>query len=426
MKTSMLLDHEPIEGGHLVRLLLRVEAEAPPQKDRLPLKLCLVLDRSGSMHGDKLQAARDAAAQLVRRLAPEDVVSVVAYDDQVETIAEPATGEAQADLARRVERIETGGSTNLSGGWLRGRELVSRNLTERGVNRVILLTDGLANHGITDPQRLTGLAAQGRTARISTTAIGFGEDYDERLLRAMADAGGGNMYYIETTDQATSIFADELEGLLDLGAQNVAVTVKLAAAAQLGAVHHDYPAVPQPDGMRLELCDIYAREPKPLLVELLLPGDPVTDTLVAELVVAADVLMADGGVEHQVITTPVILSSADGARVEPEVRRELLLLAAAKARQEALERRERGDYEGAAELLRTTGRRLREHGLDDKEVQEEASDVAMMAESFAAYHVSAADQKYMAQRSYNSRTGRRMKDRLISRKKRSEEEPPAP
>ena len=79
------------------------------------------------MSGPKLEYARHAAADLVRRLRPEDVVSVVTYDDEVTTVAEPNTGSAQRDLPGEIERIQSGGSTNLSGGWLRGRELVSRN-----------------------------------------------------------------------------------------------------------------------------------------------------------------------------------------------------------------------------------------------------------------------------------------------------------
>ncbi|HEX2167832.1 MAG TPA: VWA domain-containing protein [Longimicrobiales bacterium] len=123
MKTSILLDHEPVEAARVVRLLLRLEAETTGRTDRLPLNLSLVLDRSGSMYGGKLEAARAAAALLVRRLSPDDTVSVVAYDDEVRTVAEPAKGAAQAALPRQIEAIETGGSTNLSGGWLRGREL---------------------------------------------------------------------------------------------------------------------------------------------------------------------------------------------------------------------------------------------------------------------------------------------------------------
>lgn len=96
MKTTILLDHEPVDAGRVVRMLLRVEAEALSRTDRLPLNLSIVLDRSGSMHGGKLHAARAAAALLVRRLSPDDMVSVVAYDDVVHTVAEPAKGAQQA------------------------------------------------------------------------------------------------------------------------------------------------------------------------------------------------------------------------------------------------------------------------------------------------------------------------------------------
>jgi Ca-activated chloride channel family protein len=424
LNTSVLTDHEPAGGGHIVRLLLRVEAEAVARPDRLPLNLSLVLDRSGSMCGEKMAAARGAAALLVRRLAPEDVVSVVAYDDRVSTVALPAKGAEQADLPQVIERIECGGSTNLSGGWLRGRELVVQHALQQGVNRVLILTDGLANVGITDRQTLTGLCAQAKKAGVTTTTIGFGEDYDEKLLRAMADAGGGNMYYIEEHDQAPSIFNDELQGLLDLGAQNVAVVVEPAAAANLTVVHHDYPSAATGRALRLELGDLYAREPKPLLVEFMVAGDvAASDIAVATLTVTADVLNADGGMERQTVTLPVTVSTAEGARVEPELRRELLLLEAAKARRAALELRDHGDFEGAAHTLESARARLESSGFDDADLAEEASELGMAAASFALADVSAADQKYMYQRAYNSQTGRRAKDALIRRKKRGLEPP---
>ena len=153
MQHKVLVDYElaVAQHGFIVRALLELEGKAPTPDNRIPLNLAVVLDRSGSMAGDKLDAARDAAAMLVQRLHPDDTVSVVAYDDGVTTVAEPATGDAQASLSARIRHIEPGGSTNLSGGWLRGRELVARGKREGGVNRIMLLTDGLANCGITDP-----------------------------------------------------------------------------------------------------------------------------------------------------------------------------------------------------------------------------------------------------------------------------------
>ena len=209
MKPTVLLDYEftVAQHGYIVRALLKQEGRAPAD-GRVPLNLSLVLDRSGSMAGGKLDAALEAAALLVRRVRPEDVVSVVAYDDEVQTVALPATGEDQGDLPRRIGAIEIGGSTNLSGGWLRGRELVAQAKREGAVNRVLLLTDGQANVGITDPALLAGLCLGAKREGITTTTIGIGADYDERLLRAMADAGGANTYYIERPDQAPGVFEE--------------------------------------------------------------------------------------------------------------------------------------------------------------------------------------------------------------------------
>src|SRR5688500_19041528 len=136
METSLALEHErtPDGNAHIVRALVKVAGKAPENAERVPLNLSLVLDRSGSMSGEKLEQAKEAAALLVRRLWPEDVVSVVAYDDAVHTVAEPATGTAQPDLVERIRGIQTQGCTNLSGGWLRGRELVATRKREGAAN----------------------------------------------------------------------------------------------------------------------------------------------------------------------------------------------------------------------------------------------------------------------------------------------------
>jgi len=423
MKHQLLLDYEFVttQHGYVVRALIRLEGQAPPSTGaRTPLNLSLVLDRSGSMHGEKLAAARDAAVFLVRRLAPEDVVTVVAYDGDVHTIADEHT--PRGAVAHLIQQIEPGGSTNLSGGWLRGRELVAAHSRgeKRGMNRVLLLTDGQANMGITDPQKLTGLAATAARTGVTTSTVGFGADYDEALLRAMADAGKGNTYYIERPDQAPGVFEEEIEGLLSLAAQNVAVEIRPSDAVQLTTVWHDYPSTPIPHGRRIEVGDVYAREPKSLLVELFVPtsGD-TADADIASLRITADVLTAEGGVTHQVITVPVRAPLSATGHSDPTVQEELLLVKTARAREESLRRRENGDEAGAGSVLRVMASELRACAPPESLlVAEQAADLETMAERIEESQFDAADAKYLAQRAYNAHRAKRQYEEKLRRRPR--------
>jgi Ca-activated chloride channel family protein len=418
MTPDLLLDYEfaVTSNEYVVRVLLKLQGNVPDQQDRSPLNLSLVLDRSGSMAGEKIAAAKDAARHLVRRLHTMDMVSIVAYDTDVVTVAPPTTGSEQT-LADRIAALHPGSATNLSGGWFRGRELVAANRKENAVNRILLLTDGLANNGITDPHALAGLCASARENGITTTTIGFGEDYDEHLLRAMADAGGGHTYYIEQPDQAPGIFAEEIEGLLGLSAQNVAVEIRPAAAAKLTVVHHDFPKQELADGLRLEVGDLYAREPRRILVEFVVP-DALTaeEREIGEIRVNAVVLSAGGEVEQQELRIPIRASLDRAGSRDPEITREVLLVAAARAREAALEAQRRGEFEAGRRHLRAIAEQLNTHcDPADAEVQEEVRDLQAMAERYEAHAVSPADLKYMYNRAFNVHRGKAGATRRISR-----------
>jgi len=374
------------------------------------------------MSGLKLNYARRAAAELVRRLRTEDVVSVVAYDDHVTTVAEPHTGNSQRDLPEEIEQIRSGGSTNLSGGWLRGRELVSRNgAAGQAVSRVLLMTDGLANVGIVQPARLVGLCANGLESGVTTSTIGFGEDYDEELLRSMAEAGGGHSYYIENPDQAPGVFEEEIEGLLSLAAQNIEVKITPEQLVELVSVHNNYPSHGTPDGIAVTLGDLYAREPKSLLIEFFVSQS--TDLFpreIAQITATADVLTAGGGVERQTITVPVSANLEGEGAPEPEIERTRLLLDAAKAREEARERGRRGDFDGAADLLMDVQMACMAAPDLGAVVAEQAADLSEIAAKYRSRDVSSADEKYLYQRAYNARRGKVKYEEKISRQRKKE------
>jgi hypothetical protein len=195
VKANIRLEHEllAVEAEHEVNAML--ELVAPPrdvEAPRLPLNLALVIDRSGSMAGEKLETTKRCARFLVERLAPTDRLAIVTYDDEVELRA-PLAAVDNSALSDVIDGIHAGGSTNLSGGWLKGTEVL------RGANcdrprKVILLSDGLANVGVVEPDRLASMARAAGEQNVGTSTIGFGDGFDEDLMKAMADAGRGSRH----------------------------------------------------------------------------------------------------------------------------------------------------------------------------------------------------------------------------------------
>jgi hypothetical protein len=255
MDAALLVDAvpDPSIGGWVVRALLTLSAEPTPSgpdaPPPVPLNIALVLDRSGSMAGEPLAAARDAAAGPRAPLAATDLVSVVAYDDEVRTLAEPATGAEQATLTRAIEALEPGGSTNLSGGWLRARDLVDlgrerldavretaphrggqRAASERSTKGTRRGRAGRPPHRAPDRRAgQRGITSPEVLVRSAPSPARRGDHDDGRLRAGLRRAPaardgrrrGRERYYVERLDQAADVFAEEVEGLLSLAAQNV-------------------------------------------------------------------------------------------------------------------------------------------------------------------------------------------------------------
>jgi Ca-activated chloride channel homolog len=419
MKIQTTLDHgaPPFPGGPLpVRMLLDVTGSAVDKKDAVPLNLALVLDRSGSMNGAPMHSAIEAAKLVARRMGATNRLSVVTYDSEVEVLARGATGTGLSAVVHGLDQVFPRGMTNLSGGWLAGRECVEDHMMEGGVNRVILLTDGHANEGITDPNKLGGLFEMASAQGITTTTVGFGEGFDEDLLEKLADAGRGSAYYIETVEQAPGVFEQELEDLLGLAAQNVTVKIELGADTMIAAVRHAYPSTETETGVELTLGDLYAEEPKLLLVELVpSSATPGAELRLATVTVRGHVLTAEGGVEIREVHLPITIAVGADPRVEPEIEKVHVLLDAARARQEAMDRADRGDYGGAAHVLRESARNFRHSSVADAEVMREANELASMAVTLDDRAYGSTDRKYMKQMTYDAKRGRRKASERIRR-----------
>jgi Ca-activated chloride channel family protein len=272
MKASIRLDHQllAVESDHTVHAML--ELAAPPPADggsRASLNLGIVIDRSGSMAGPKLEITKQCVEYLVRRLDPSDQLTLVTYDTEVQLLS--ALGPVDvARLEQIIRSIPPGGMTNLSGGWLKGREELARSAAD-DPKRLVLLTDGLANVGVTDHASLVGFARTAAGNGIGTTTIGFGEGFDEELLTDMANSGGGNSYYADSVDAAPGIFAEEFEGLMSLFAQTVSVEICPSQDVEVLAVLNEFPVASVPDGMQVSLGDAYGGERRRVVFQLRIP-----------------------------------------------------------------------------------------------------------------------------------------------------------
>lgn len=198
----------------------------PRRESRAPVNLALVIDRSGSMSGDKIVKAREAALEAVERLAPDDIVSLVVYDNVIDTLV-PAQRVGDGRMLREaICSITPRGGTALHGGVVRGAAEVRRNLEDRRfINRVILLSDGLANVGPSSPEDLGRLGASLMREGISVTTIGLGLGFNEDLMTRLAQRSDGNTYFVEHSSDLTRIFAAELGEVMSVIARRVVIEI---------------------------------------------------------------------------------------------------------------------------------------------------------------------------------------------------------
>jgi len=414
MDLSLQLQHELVAVQTETDLHVLVELTAPSapiEQTREPLRIALVLDRSGSMGGAKLEAAKRSVAYLANQLTAEDRLAVIAYDDQV-TLPYALGPVDVGAVTEALARIHPGGSTNLSGGWLKGVEELRR--IDDGVRRVVVLSDGRANVGITDPSQLAGMAGEVAGSGISTTTIGFGDGFDEHLMTAFADSGGGSGHFAQSPDDAPGIFAEEFDDLATLVAQNLSVEVRPSTDVEVVEVLNTYPSVAVAGGVQVQLGDAFAGHTARVVLRLRVPAlAELGLATIGEVVVRWVALGAE--VAEHTVTQPLVVnavSADDAASGLPNatVVEEVVVLAAGRATEQARDLAERGDLDGAKELLDTNLAQLREVSSDHPAADQ-------LRQSIARLELTAAS---MDSRSYGPSDAKRMlyESRNIRRNKR--------
>jgi len=382
MKADFSLDYDVLtmERPHQVYLMARfVGGSSPVAHKRRPLNLSLIIDRSGSMAGAKIDYTRQAARFMVENLSPLDYLSIVLYNDQVETLVEPAPVINKDAIAQKIDKIRINGTTNLSGGWLQGCTHVEQNFSDHKLNRVILMSDGLANRGVTDPNKLVSMVSKRYALEeISTTTMGLGTDFNEDLMMAMANAGGGAFYFIETPEAAPTIFNEELSGLLSVVGQNLTITLTTTDHVSIVKQLNAYAEFEDKNVKSYRLGDVYGDEEKTLILELDIPAlQTLGETEIATLKFDYDELTQDGMSQHHTWEMPVSVNVrtdvSEPVLKNPQVMENVLLLKAANARREAIKNADKGKYKEATEALQKVINDIDDAGIDNEHIEEERS-----------------------------------------------------
>lgn len=198
---------------NLAGLLVNKDLEAAPFKDSQR----------------KMDLAKEAAINSIKNMNDGDFVSVIAFDDRADIIQEAIeiSKENKEKIIDEIKKLKPRNMTDIHGGWLASIGEVSKNLNSKNLNRVIIITDGLTNYGITNTDNICNDVFSFSEKEISTSTFGVGKDFNEDLLLGMSKVGNGNFYFIDSEDKFNLLFNEEFDGLSNIAATNIKLKIKL-------------------------------------------------------------------------------------------------------------------------------------------------------------------------------------------------------
>ena len=373
-------------GKVVVQIELQPEKIASSQ-ERVPVNLGLVLDRSGSMRGEKMRQAIEAARLAVSQLGPQDIISVVIYDNEIDTIAPAgkAAREYRESIRRELSLVTPRGNTAIYGGLTQAAAELRKFGKEGYVNRLILLSDGLANEGPSAPSDFGRLARAFANEDFIVSTIGLGLDFNEDIMTTLAAAGQGNTYFVETARDLPRIFERELGDVLSVAATDIEITIRsrdgikvLRGIGREAEVEGDRVA-------RVRMPQVYGGLDKLALVELEVPAGEAGER--RELIdVEVSYRPASGGeMRRQQLVVPVTYSAAQ-EEVAKAVQEEVVVNVAenriAESKVQAIAYADAGDLQSAGGILRAAAQDLH-RDYDGYAVDEEVSSVSATTETEA-------------------------------------------
>jgi Ca-activated chloride channel family protein len=384
MKTKLILDTDIIAIESEDKVTLMVDLTAPlaeSQTSRPARGVQICLDISGSMEGAPLAAAKESVLKLIDRLDKKDTFGMVVFDDTAKVVVptKPLLDHNIAQLKKAIRNIQTGGSTDISAGFTLAMREASRTKLEGGTS-LLLISDGHANAGERNPQFFADVAAKSATEKITSGSIGLGNGYDETILEAIAQGGGGAHRFAADIDEAVGAIAAEVSDLLDKTIVNCVLRFRPTASAHGAPKIELLQRLPYwMDSLDyvVQLGDLYADENRRFIILVDVPGIAALGLCkIADVTIEYTDLAARNEIS---VTMPVNVNVVPGdqaaGRIEdPVVKAERMILQAQSEKALATEEILQGDQKSATKRLKGTAANLRSHASEIRVVDERSAE----------------------------------------------------
>ena len=404
---KMILAKNQSQMDFLVRILA---PKSGVETKRPPLNLGLVLDRSGSMGGSKIQKAKEATAYCLDQMLATDRFSLTIFDDEIDVIVPSVHPKNRSKIKSVINKIEARSTTALHPAWVMGGKQVASHLDVKMLNRVILITDGLANEGETNTDVIVTQAKGLYEHGISTTTIGVGNDFNEELLVPMAQSSGGNNWFVESAKDFQRIFETEMEGLVRERFSNVLMEIEPKNGVEILEILNDFE---RDFENKLILPNLVDEEPLDIIVRTQLPAQNTGVHRVFKINLQWNLI---GNDTRQNIKIPASIEYAE--KIEDEngkenfqVQKVVKLLEAARIKRLAIKQLDRGDYVASSQTLQSMAPAMRDlaEQYGDEELAAEANYLDEFSNKVQDREERAYSRKSMRYSSINTQRGRRVK-----------------
>ena len=405
------LDRAVLPAGRSQTAIVKVSLDAPQPPERIQrpaVNLSIVLDRSGSMSGKKLERAKQAAIEALRHLSRRDLFSLVVYDHNIQTVVPAQPAGANEWIERQIQTVFAGGNTALFGGVSQGAAEIRKNSVRNFVHRIILLSDGLANVGPSSPDDLGRLGTALIKENISVTTIGVGTDYNEDLMTRLSQNSDGNSYFVESSRDLPRIFTAELGDVLNVVARRVQLTIECPEGVRpLGLINRQGKIRGQ--NVELYLNQLYGSQQKFALLEVEISGaaSGTTREIARARVSYEDPFSQQTGSSVGQVTATF---SSDGEAVYKSINRSVYrdyqLNLNARAQEEAIRLSDEGRKKEAVDTLKSSARKLRQvaEEFEDSDLMNEADKAEAQAATIEKKGMTKKQRKVLRTESYQMKT----------------------